>query len=156
MVASGGRLRSRSLTAVRRSYLGRADQIALRLWEKAGIGTVFCLKKLVTLSQLCRRLQDGSIIICVLDTTRLIEVWIDETGRGAWFPGEGVDSVDLKQKPQLSPLSWRELRFCSSVSSSQLFAPQKRCYPLLRAQSSHWSQGKGRGDALGQRSRASC
>ena len=107
MVASGGRLRSRSLTAVRRSYLGRADQIALRLWEKAGIGTVFCLKKLVTLSQLCRRLQDGSIIICVLDTTRLIEVWIDETGRGAWFPGEGVDSVDLKQKPQLSPLSWR-------------------------------------------------
>ena len=48
MVASGGRLRSRSLTAVRRSYLGRADQIALRLWEKAGIGTVFCLKKLVT------------------------------------------------------------------------------------------------------------
>jgi len=73
------------------------------LWQ-----VFYSVREGALLSQLCRRLRDGPIIICVLDTTRLIEGSIDETGRRARFSGEGLDSVGFKQKPRLSLSTFME------------------------------------------------
>jgi len=90
------------------------------------------------LSQLCGRLRDGSIIICVLDTTRLIEGSIDETGRRARFSGEGLDSVGFKQKPRLSLHLHGESRGFALRYPAVSFSCRERA-----------------GDALGPRIRAS-